>query len=111
MNRKHRSAIRAAGAALSVIAVLWVVACGALYHVMEQSPERFAHVMAKMPGPVPFLILPFETLWTHARAGTLATGDHAPDFTLTKLDKSEQIQLSSLTASGKPVVLVFGSYT
>lgn len=67
--------------------------------------------MAKIPGPVPFLVLPFETLWLRARAGTLQIGDPAPDFTLAKLDKSEHIQLSSLTAQARPVVLIFGSYT
>lgn len=67
--------------------------------------------MAKIPGPIPFLILPFETLWLRARAGTLQVGDQAPDFSLAKLDKTEHIQLSSLTAQGKPVVLIFGSYT
>jgi hypothetical protein len=94
-----------------VIATLWVLACGALYGVMRQSPERFARVMAKIPGPIPFLILPFETLWTHARAGVLRVGSPAPDFSLTKLDKTAQVQLSSLTAQNRPVVLVFGSYT
>jgi hypothetical protein len=91
--------------------VLWVIACGALYGVMRQSPERFARVMAKIPGPIPFLILPFETLWMRARAGTLQAGSAAPDFSLTKLDKTATIQLSSLTAQQRPVVLVFGSYT
>jgi hypothetical protein len=95
----------------AVVAVLWVAACGALYHVMGQPPEHFARVMSKLPGPVPFLIVPFETLWTHARAGRLGIGDRAPDFCLTKLDKTGPIQLSSLTSSGKPVALVFGSYT
>jgi peroxiredoxin len=57
-----------------------------------------------------FLICPFETLWTHARAGTVAPGDPAPDFTLTKLDKSGNIHLAELN-KGQPVVLVFGSYT
>lgn len=91
--------------------MLWVVACVGLYGVMRQSPERFARVMAKIPGPVPFLILPFETLWMRARAGTLQVGSPAPDFSLMQLDKTAQIQLSSLTAQHRPVVLVFGSYT
>jgi hypothetical protein len=82
-----------------------------MYHVMRQPPEHFARVMSKMPQPLAFFVLPFETLWVHARAGNLAVGDAAPDFTLAKLAKSGQIQLSSLTAQGKPVVLVFGSYT
>jgi hypothetical protein len=78
---------------------------------MRQSPESFARVMAKIPGPVPFLLLPFETLWMRARAGTLQVGSPAPDFLLTKLDKTAQVRLSSLTAQNRPVVLVFGSYT
>jgi hypothetical protein len=81
-----------------------------VWRAMRQPPETFARVMAKMPGPVVFLTLPFETLWTHARAGNLQAGDAAPDFSLMKLDKSETVQLSSLTAR-QPVVLVFGSYT
>jgi len=67
--------------------------------------------MAKVPGPVAFLVLPFETLWTRARAGGLQVGDPAPDFTLMKLDKSARMQLSTLMAQRRPVVLVFGSYT
>ncbi len=94
-----------------MIATLWVVSCVALYRVMRQSPEQFGRVMAKIPGPVPFLILPFETLWMRARAGTLQVGSPAPDFALMKLDKTATIQLSALSAQNRPVVLVFGSYT
>jgi len=93
------------------LALLWVLACGSLFAVMQQSPDKFARVMARVPGPVAFLVLPFETLWTRARAGRLQVGDPAPDFSLMKLDKSAQVQLSALTAQHKPVVLVFGSYT
>lgn len=77
---------------------------------MRQSPETFGRVMSKMPGPVPFLLFPFETLWTHARAGNLKIGDPAPDFSLMKQDKSGRVRLSALTAQ-QPAVLVFGSYT
>src|SRR5579872_5647335 len=91
--------------------ILGVLACTSLFAVMRQSPDKFARVMARVPGPVAFLVLPFETLWTQARAGALKVGDSAPDFSLMKLDKSAQIQLSALTAQRKPVVLVFGSYT
>jgi hypothetical protein len=94
-----------------VLALLWVLACASLFAVMRQSPDKFARVMARVPGPVAFLVFPFETLWTHARAGRLQVGDPAPDFSLMKLDKSVQIQLSALTAQRQPVVLVFGSYT
>jgi hypothetical protein len=111
LNTKSKSFKKAAVATLCVIAALWATACVALYRVMQQSPESFARVMAKIPGPVPFLLLPFETLWMRARAGTLQVGSPAPDFSLTKLDKTAQVQLSSLTAPNRPVVLVFGSYT
>jgi hypothetical protein len=77
---------------------------------MHQPPEAFGRVMAKMPGPVPFLLFPFETAWLRARAGSLHPGDPAPDFSLLKLDKTARVQLSELTRQ-KPVVLVFGSYT
>ena len=37
-------------------------------------------------------------------------GDAAPDFTLTKVDKSGAVHLAELNQT-QPVVLVFGSYT
>jgi len=111
VNTKYKSAAKTLVAAACIIAALWGIGCASIYHLMRQPPENFARVMAKMPGPVPFLLLPFETLWMRARAGTLQVGSPAPDFTLTKLDKSAQVQLSSFAAQKRPVVLVFGSYT
>jgi hypothetical protein len=102
---RRRLMVKAVGALL----LLWVATCAALFAVMCQPPETFGRVMAHVPGPA-FLLLPFETLWTRARAGNLHSGDTAPDFSLLTLDKSETVRLSSLTAQ-KPVVLVFGSYT
>jgi len=91
--------------------VIGYVCFGAyIWWAMRQPPETFGRVMARMPGPVPFLIFPFETAWTHARAGRLHVGDAAPDFSLLKVDKSERVQLSALNQR-QPVVLVFGSYT
>jgi len=84
-----------------VVVVLWS---------MRQPPETFGRVMSKMPGPVPFLLFPFETAWMHARAGNLAIGDPAPDFSLLKVDKSSTVNLAQLNRT-QPVVLVFGSYT
>jgi len=81
-----------------------------LWWTMHLPPEQFGRTMANMPGPVVFLLAPFETLWTEARAGTLEVGDAAPNFELEKLDKSGLIRLSELT-SRQPVVLIFGSYT
>ena len=95
---------------LIAFAVLYLFYAGFIVWAMRQPPEKFARVMSHMPGPAVFLTLPFETLWTHERAGGLQPGDPAPDFSLLKLDKSERVQLSSLTAR-QPVVLVFGSYT
>ena len=94
-----------------MLAALWVLTCVALYGVMRQSTDRFARVMARIPGPIPFVIFPFETLWMQARAGQLHVGSPAPDFSLAKLDKTAQVRLASLTAQNRPVVLVFGSYT
>jgi len=90
--------------------IVWLAFVGLIWWSMHQPPEVFGRVMSRMPGPAVFLFAPFETLWTHARAGALHPGDSAPDFALMKLDKSERIQLSSLTAK-QPVVLIFGSYT
>lgn len=55
--RPKRALVRA----FLVIALLWALACGVLYEVMRQPPETFARFMARIPGPVAFLVLPFET--------------------------------------------------
>src|SRR6266576_5281341 len=87
--------------ALSAYALL----VGSVAWAMHQPPEKFGRFMSKMPGIV-FLLVPFETLWTQARAGSLSVGDTAPDFTLRTVDKTSQVTLSSFRGS-KPVVLVF----
>ena len=91
------------------LAVAYVLFVSFIWWAMRQSPETFGHVMAKLPA-VAYALVPFETMWTQARAGALHAGDAAPDFSLTKLDKSATVQLSALTGQ-QPVVLVFGSYT
>jgi hypothetical protein len=106
-----RKLVRRVVLVLAVVAPVWILGCVALYKIMRKPPETFGQFMAKLPGPVPFLIFPFETLWMHARAGQLTVGDAAPDFSLTKLDKTDVVKLSALTAQGHPVVLIFGSYT
>ena len=80
-----------------------------MWRVMHRSPEDFGRVMMHMPWEV-FLVVPFETLWTRARAGTVQVGDQAPDFSLMKLDKSGTVRLSQLNQA-QPVVMIFGSYT
>lgn len=92
------------------LVVVYLAFAGLVLWAMRQPPEKFATVMSKMPGPVPFLLFPFETAWTRARAGTLRLGDAAPDFSLMKLDHSGRVQLSEVNKT-QPVVLVFGSYT
>lgn len=92
------------------LAIIYMAFGSFIWWAMRQPPETFGQVMAKMPGPAVFLLFPFETFWTRARAGSLRVGDPAPDFSLQKLDKSGYVQLSALNRQ-QPVVLVFGSYT
>lgn len=92
-----------------VLVVLWIAFVGFIAWAMHQPPETFGRVMARMPVAA-YFVIPFETLWTRARAGALQTGQAAPDFSLGVLDKSATMQLSSFRGK-EPVVLVFGSYT
>jgi hypothetical protein len=96
--------------AVIVLLVLWGAFLGYIWWAMNQPPEKFARVMSKLPTPAAFFVLPFETMWTRARAGHLQIGDPAPDFSLTKQDKSGTVQLAALSPR-QPVVLIFGSYT
>ena len=96
--------------ALVAVVILYLGFASYITWAMRQPPETFARIMSHMPGPAVFLAFPFETFWTHERAGELRPGDPAPDFNLLKLDKSRRVQLSSLRVH-QPVVLIFGSYT
>src|SRR6476620_3236984 len=78
---------------LVVVFILWIVFISYMFRIMHRSPKGFARVMMHLPWQV-FLICPFETMWTQARAGTIHIGDAAPDFTLTKVDKSGTVRLS-----------------
>jgi hypothetical protein len=89
--------------------VAWVIFLFAVNRAMHQSPEQFGHFMSKLPMPA-YFVIPFETLWSRARKGTVNVGDTAPDFNLEAQDKSGMVRLSSLRGQ-RPVVLVFGSYT
>ncbi len=97
------------GRTAAILFVLWIGFVGYIYRAMRQPPEVFGHVMARMPMPAYFLF-PFETMWTHARRGTIQPGDIAPNLTVKKLEDKSPIQLGSLWAE-RPVVLIFGSYT
>ena len=97
---------------LITIAVVPVVLWGSFLvfigWAMRQPPEKFGRVMMHMPMPA-FFLFPFETMWSQARAGNVQPGEMAPDFRLPTLDHQSEVELSALR--GKPVVLVFGSYT
>ncbi len=94
--------------AVAVVVLAYGGTCAALYAAMRRPPERFAAVMKHVPLPA-MMILPFETMWNRARAGTIAVGAQAPPFTLSTRDRTGTVTLASLR--GKPAVLVFGSYT
>jgi hypothetical protein len=104
-----RSIIKAIGFIAAGLAVAWLSFLGFVYMKMKAPPEQFGAFMSKLPRPF-YFVLPFETLWFRARAGTVNVGDSAPDFALSTLDKSSVVRLSSFRGS-TPVALVFGSYT
>jgi hypothetical protein len=93
---------------LGVLAVLYGAFVGSLFAAMKGSPVAFNRFMARMPM-VLFPVLPFQPLWFSARAGVLQPGDVAPDFSLQGFDGAARAALAEFR--GKPVVLVFGSYT
>jgi len=101
--------IRTGAVILAGVFLLWVASVSLLWRAMHRAPEDFARVMSQLPGEV-FLIMPFETLWTRARAGSLRVGDPAPDFSLMKLDRSSELRLSEINRR-RPVAMIFGSYT
>lgn len=76
---------------------------------MLQTPDRFGRFMRYAPAPLVWGALPAERMWLWARGGSVSHGDLAPDFTLPTQDRSSRVALSTLR--GRPVVLVFGSYT
>ena len=94
---------------IAALAAAWVLLCAGFYLAMRQPPSVFGQVAKRLPMPL-MMVLPFETMWNHARGGTVQIGMAAPEFTLPTLDHSQRVSLSSFRGS-RPVVLVFGSYT
>jgi hypothetical protein len=80
----------------------------ALWAAMRRPPDEFGQIMARMPAPL-FMVLPFKPMWLSVRSGSLRVGDTAPDFQLETVDRKSRTRLSD--DRGKPVVLIFGSYT
>jgi hypothetical protein len=101
--------LRFVGGLAAVLVVAWAVFVGLAWHAMSQGPEAIGRFMARVPGPM-YMVMPFETLWNRARAGTLAVGDLAPDFELPTADGGRRVRLSEFRDQ-RPVVLIFGSYT
>ena len=91
-----------------VVAALYGALIAGLAVAMRQPPDVFGSIMAKLPG-LAFALLPFKALWMNARTGGLHVGDAAPDFALALMNGSSMARLSSF--HGRPVVLIFGSYT
>jgi hypothetical protein len=94
---------------LAGVAILYAGFVVYVYALMRRPPEDFARGISKIAAPV-FLAAPFETLWTHARGGSLQPGAAAPDFQLHTVDRKKRVRLSAFRGV-KPVVLIFGSYT
>jgi len=98
---------RAAWTAGAVV-IGYIAFLSAIFVIMRQPPQRFGQIMRHFPMPA-MAIVPFKPMWNLARGGDVRVGETAPDFTLPRSDKSGDVKLSSLR--GKPVVLIFGSYT
>ena len=96
--------------AVLLVVGLYAALFATVLTAMMRPPEQFGVAMRYLPAPLVWGGLPAMPMWLWARGGSLAEGELAPDFTLPRLDhQEERVTLSSLR--GKPVVLVFGSYT
>ena len=80
-----------------------------IYAGMWLPPQQFSRAASVLPVEAIFRILPVETLWKSARNGSLNPGDPAPDFELPLVHSTDKVRLSALR--GRPVFLIFGSYT
>jgi hypothetical protein len=92
----------------AVLMACWLAFVAFIYTKMSATPPEFAAVMADLPRPA-MMLVPFQPMWSVARAGTLQPGDAAPDFALATADRTQKVRLSD--QRGRPVVLIFGSYT
>ena len=93
--------------ALTLLSV-WVIFVASIFWLMHRPPIEFAAAIGRMPGPL-FLVLPFETLWFQARAGSLIPGTEAPDFRLPTLDKKSQVALASFRRAGHSMKTISSS--
>ena len=93
---------------VAVVAFFYVGICAVIFVVMHGPPSAMAPFMDRVPR-ILWAVLPLEAMWTHVNRGRVEPGDVAPDFALLPVGGGERVRLSSLR--GKPVVLMFGSYT
>lgn len=89
-------------------AVLYVAAGAGLTWAMVRGPATFSVMMTRLPLAT-LALFPFRTMLAWACAGRLQPGDAAPDFELPRVDGTGSVRLSA--QRGKPVLLIFGSYT
>jgi hypothetical protein len=94
---------------LLAVAAVYVVLFGVVLLAMLRPPQQFGLLMKRMPQVVIWALLPTRQMWLWARKGVLEEGQPAPDFSLSTHDQSGRVTLSA--HRGRPVVLVFGSYT
>ena len=95
---------------IAALLAIYILAFAAVAVAMSRPPEEFGQFMKRVPLPLVWGVLPGQRIWLWARAGSLSTGDLAPDFTLDTYNHSDRVTLSSHRGQ-RPVVLVFGSYT
>lgn len=93
---------------LTGVAIAYLAAGAGLFWAMRRGPATFGAVMQRLPLAA-LALFPFRTMLAAACGGRLQPGDPAPDFELPRLDGKGSVRLSALR--GKPVLLVFGSYT
>ena len=101
--------LKFAGVVLGVCVLLYGVLLAGLYWTMRQPLDRFGAIMKHMPD-VAMVVLPFRPMWMSARAGSLRPGDIAPDFDSPTVDHARRVRIAE-EYHGRPVVLIFGSYS
>lgn len=101
--------LKVVGGVLGVCVFVYGLLTVALYWTMRQPLDRFGAIMRHVPDTA-MSVLPFRPMWMSARAGSLRPGDTAPDFDLPTVDRTERVRIAE-QYRGRPVVLIFGSYT
>lgn len=71
--------------------------------------QHMAEMFATMPPEIRDLVQKEGAIRREREAASPNLGDEAPDFELALVDSSARVKLSALR--GRPVGLVFGSYT